>query len=65
MYGRNVVAVIATLLPSGVLALDPSDEVHQNIVVCTDGEVVNVAIRAALGLASTPAESDGGKVLAS
>jgi hypothetical protein len=48
-----------------VFAPDPSDEVHRNIVVCTDGEVVNVAIRAALGLATTQAESDGGKVLAS
>jgi NAD(P) transhydrogenase subunit alpha len=65
MYGRNVVAVIASLLPSGVFALDPSDEVHRNIVVCTDGEVVNAAIRAALGLATSPAESDDGKVLAS
>jgi H+-translocating NAD(P) transhydrogenase subunit alpha len=50
MYGRNIVAVLASLMPKGVLAFDPNDEVHQSIVVCTGGEIVNPAIRAALNL---------------
>jgi NAD(P) transhydrogenase subunit alpha len=48
MYGRNVVAVIASLMPKGILAFDPDDEIHHSIVVCTDGEFVNAAVRTAL-----------------
>jgi NAD(P) transhydrogenase subunit alpha len=50
MYGRNVVAVLASLLPGGTLAVDPDDEVHSNIVVTRDGEVVSPAVRSALKL---------------
>ncbi|MDQ1562494.1 MAG: H+-translocating transhydrogenase subunit alpha [Actinomycetota bacterium] len=48
MYGRNVVAVIASLMPDGVLAFDSDDEIHRNIVVCTGGRIVNEAVRTAL-----------------
>jgi NAD(P) transhydrogenase subunit alpha len=48
MYGRNIVAVLASLMPKGVLAFDPNDEIHQSIVVCTGGEIVSPAIRTAL-----------------
>jgi NAD(P) transhydrogenase subunit alpha len=56
MYGRNIVAVIASLMPKGVLGFDPTDEIHQSIVVCTDGSIINPAMRTALGIA-TPAPS--------
>lgn len=50
MYGRNVTAAITTLMPNGVLAYDPDDEVQRGIVVCTAGDIVNVAVRTALKL---------------
>lgn len=50
MYGRNVVSVIASLVPRDELTIDPSDEVHRNIVVCHDGIVTNAALRSALSL---------------
>lgn len=54
MYGRNVVSVLGSLFPEGVLELDPDDEVHQNIVVTHGGEVRNAAVRAALKLDPLP-----------
>jgi NAD(P) transhydrogenase subunit alpha len=48
MYGRNILTVIASLMPAGVLAFDPADEIHASIVVCTAGELVNPAVRAAM-----------------
>ncbi len=50
MYGRNVLAVIAALAPANVIVVDPSDEVHRNIVVSHDGTITNAAVRAALKL---------------
>jgi NAD(P) transhydrogenase subunit alpha len=50
MYGRNVVAVIASLFPKGVLAVDPDDEVHRSIVVCRDGDITSAAVRLAMKL---------------
>jgi NAD(P) transhydrogenase subunit alpha len=50
MYGRNIVSALTTLMPNGVLAYDPADEVMKAIVVCTGGEVTNAAVRAALEL---------------
>jgi NAD(P) transhydrogenase subunit alpha len=61
MYGRNVVAVIASLMPNGILAFDRTDEVHSSIVVCTAGEVINPAVRTAMKLPAATQE----KVLAS
>jgi NAD(P) transhydrogenase subunit alpha len=56
MYGRNVVSVLGSLFPQGVLELDPDDEVHQNVVVTHDGEVRNAAVRAALKLDPLPTQ---------
>jgi NAD(P) transhydrogenase subunit alpha len=56
MYGRNVVAVLGSLFPQGILELDPDDEVHRNIVVTHGGEVRNPAVRAALKLDPLPTE---------
>jgi NAD(P) transhydrogenase subunit alpha len=50
MYGRNVIAVIASLFPGNVVVVDQTDEVHQNIVVSYDGTVTNAAVRTALKL---------------
>jgi NAD(P) transhydrogenase subunit alpha len=56
MYGRNVVSVLATLFPQGLLELDPEDEVHKNIVVTHGGEVSNAVVRAALKLDPLPTQ---------
>jgi NAD(P) transhydrogenase subunit alpha len=55
MYGRNIIAVMASLLPHGVLAFDPNDEIHQSIVVCTAGKIINPALRSALDVQTPPA----------
>ena len=65
MYGRNVVAVLASLMPNGVLAFDPKDEIHQGIVVCTAGNIVSPAIRAALNIKSVAPRATKEKVLTS
>ena len=57
MYGRNVIAVIASLFPANDVVIDRSDKVHQNIVVSHDGAVTNEAIRAALKLAPLPTDT--------
>ena len=64
MYGRNIVAVIGSLMPKGVLAFDPKDEIHASIVVCTAGEIVNPTVRAALNIAPIGVTSTKEKVLA-
>jgi H+-translocating NAD(P) transhydrogenase subunit alpha len=56
MYGRNVVSVLGTLFPQGVIEVDPDDEVHRNIVVTHAGEVRNAAVRVALKLDLLPTE---------
>ena len=48
MYGRNVTAVIASLYPADVLVIDPSDEVHKNIVIASGGLITNESVRDAL-----------------
>ncbi len=48
MYGRNVTAVVASLYPADVLVIDPSDEVHRNIVIASGGQISNESIRQAL-----------------
>ena len=50
MYARNVLAVIASLIPADVLTIDQDDEVHAAIVICHDGEIGNPTVRADLGL---------------
>jgi H+-translocating NAD(P) transhydrogenase subunit alpha len=63
MYGRNVLAVIASLAPANVIVIDEEDEVHQKIVVSYDGTVTNAAVRTALKLDAlaarqTPAKAE-------
>jgi NAD(P) transhydrogenase subunit alpha len=65
MYGRNVIAVIASLVPANVVVVDQTDVVHQNIVVSYDGIVTNVAVRTALKLDPLPADSASSKAKAS
>ena len=48
MYGRNVAAVIASLFPADVLVVDPTDEVHKNIVISTGGVITNESVAHAL-----------------
>jgi NAD(P) transhydrogenase subunit alpha len=50
MYARNVLAVIASIIPQDEIVIDPEDDVHKNIVVSHGGAVTNVAVRKALGL---------------
>ncbi|MDJ0336118.1 NAD(P) transhydrogenase subunit alpha [Salinibacterium sp. G-O1] len=57
MYGRNIVAALTSVAPSGQIVIDPTDEIHRAIVVCHGGEVTNVAIRAALNLDPLPTEA--------
>jgi NAD(P) transhydrogenase subunit alpha len=47
-YARNLVALLATLMPAGVLAPDPGDEIHAAVVVTRDGEVVHPCVRTLL-----------------
>lgn len=54
MYGRNVSGVIASLFPADVLVVDPTDEVHKNIVICSAGTITNESIQQAV--APTAAE---------
>jgi NAD(P) transhydrogenase subunit alpha len=54
MYARNVVAVLDSLAPEGEIVIDPTDEVHQGIVVGHDGEVTNPAMRKVLKLDALP-----------
>ena len=54
MYARNVIAVLDSLAPQGEIVIDPTDAVHQGIVVAHDGEVSNAAMRAVLKLDPLP-----------
>jgi proton-translocating NAD(P)+ transhydrogenase subunit alpha len=47
-YGRNLLAVIAHLMPDGVPALDLGDEILAAVVVSHGGRIVQPAVRAAL-----------------
>jgi H+-translocating NAD(P) transhydrogenase subunit alpha len=65
MYGRNVLAVLASLYPKGVLAMDPGDAVHEAIVVTSGGTILNAAVRSALKLDPLAAAATTEKVLVS
>jgi NAD(P) transhydrogenase subunit alpha len=51
-YGRNVLALLAALMPDGVVALDLEDEIQKAVVVSHGGHVVNPRVREMLGVAS-------------
>ncbi|MES2092534.1 MAG: NAD(P) transhydrogenase subunit alpha [Actinomycetota bacterium] len=57
MYGRNVLAVIASLVPANIVVVDQTDEVHRNIVVSYDGAVTNATVRTKLALDPLPEDS--------
>jgi len=65
MYGRNVAAVIASLIPADEVVVDPMDEVHRSIVVSHRGQVANATVRRALDLDPIPSQSSIAKVAAS
>lgn len=50
MYSRNLSSLLLHLNREGSLDLDPADEIVSGTVVSRDGEVVNPAVRKALGL---------------
>jgi len=47
MYARNILAVLAQLVPADAIVIDPTDEVQKNIVVSFNGAITNAAVRAA------------------
>jgi NAD(P) transhydrogenase subunit alpha len=47
-YGRNLLALLAGLMPDGVPALDLGDEIQAAVVVTHGGEVVHPRVRALL-----------------
>lgn len=55
MYARNVVAVLASLAPAGSIVVDPTDPVHQAIVIGHAGEITSTAMRDILRLEETAA----------
>jgi H+-translocating NAD(P) transhydrogenase subunit alpha len=44
-YARNAVALLAHLMPGGVVALDPADEVQAAVLVSHGGDVVHPRLR--------------------
>jgi NAD(P) transhydrogenase subunit alpha len=48
-YARNVVALLASLMPGGVVVVDLDDEIQAAVVVTHGGRVVHPRVRAALG----------------
>jgi len=65
MYGRNVAAVIASLIPADEVVIDPMDEVHRSIVVSHRGQVTNATVRQALNLDPIASQSSPVRVAAS
>jgi NAD(P) transhydrogenase subunit alpha len=47
-YARNVLALLASLMPGGVVALDPDDEVQAAVVVSHGGRIVHPRLRDAI-----------------
>ena len=50
MFSKNVVALVRHLVKDGALALDLEDEITKGALLTHDGQVVNPAVRAKLGL---------------
>jgi NAD(P) transhydrogenase subunit alpha len=47
-YARNVLALLGSLMPRGVVSVDLDDEIHAAVVVTHGGRVVHPRVRAAL-----------------
>ena len=54
MYGRNIIAVLDSLMPADSVVIDPHDEVHRNVVISYGGMVTNGLVRKALNLDVLP-----------
>jgi NAD(P) transhydrogenase subunit alpha len=54
MYGRNIIAVLDSLVPTDSIVIDPDDEVHRNVVISHGGTVTNDLVRKALKLDPLP-----------
>ena len=65
MYGRNVIAVLDSLVPADSIVIDPHDEVHRNVVISYGGTVTNGLVRKALNLDVLPSVDVPVKVTAS
>jgi NAD(P) transhydrogenase subunit alpha len=65
MYARNILAVLASIVPADVIAIDLSDEVQKNIVVAFGGTITNAAVRTASKLEPLPATPPAAKAKAS
>jgi NAD(P) transhydrogenase subunit alpha len=61
MFARNVLAVLAQLVPADAIVIDRADEVQKNIVVSFDGTIINAAVRAASKLEPLPAAPEAAK----
>ena len=55
MYGNNVAKLVKHLAQDGEIALDTSDEITRETLVCNDGEIVHPRVRELVGL---PAPAD-------
>jgi NAD(P) transhydrogenase subunit alpha len=47
-YARNVLALLAHLMPGGVVTLDLEDEIQAGVVVCHGGRLIHPQVRALL-----------------
>jgi NAD(P) transhydrogenase subunit alpha len=47
-YARNVLALLAHLMPGGVVTLDLEDEIQAGVVVCHGGRLIHPKVRALL-----------------
>jgi H+-translocating NAD(P) transhydrogenase subunit alpha len=54
MYGRNIIAILDSLVPADSVVIDPHDEVHRNVVISHGGTVTNGVVRTALNLDALP-----------
>jgi NAD(P) transhydrogenase subunit alpha len=59
-FGRNASTLIAHLISDGALAIDPSDEIQQGVLITHGGEIVHAGARAAAALTTTAATQGEG-----
>ncbi len=51
MYAKNITTFLLHLVKEGAVQLDMSDEITRDTLITRDGEIVNLRVRQALGLA--------------
>jgi NAD(P) transhydrogenase subunit alpha len=57
-YARNIVALLAHLMPGGSLVLDPDDEITAGVLITHDGDIVHPAVRALVEEPGPPARGE-------